>query len=143
MPADERIQAGKGHEFKGRPMNHMKIYRCSQCGKIAILTGNEPAPECCSLKMTVLEQNPDFSLEDTHMPVIHRKDGHLYAYAGAYSHPMEAEHYIEWIVLESEASARICYLKPGDEPKAEILPGEGVIAVYAYCSRHGLWSIHI
>lgn len=93
--------------------------------------------------MTVLKIETDEKLEDTHLPVISRKDGKLYAYAGAYEHPMEQDHYIEAIIMESEKEDRIVYFHPGEEPKAVLNPGEGVTSVYVYCSRHGLWKTEI
>jgi desulfoferrodoxin (superoxide reductase-like protein) len=48
-----------------------------------------------------------------------RKDGIYMPMPALMSHPMEPDHYIEWMLLESEAR-RICYLKPGDEPKADL-----------------------
>ena len=100
-------------------------------------------PVCCGEEMKELTLNTDESLEDTHLPVIARKDGKLYAYAGAYAHPMEADHYIEAMIMESETSDRVVYFKPGEEAKVPFVPGEAVMAVYAYCSKDGLWKTEI
>ena len=125
-------------------MNELRIARCGQCGKIQILHQKADMPgDCCGKTPEILQMHIDGEMEETHAPVITRKDGHLYAYVGAYDHLMAPDHYIEWILLVSSQGERLCLLKPGDEPKAIFLPGEQVIAVYAYCSRHGLWKTEI
>ena len=125
-------------------MKQRKIARCSICRQITVMEEDQAAmPVCCGKEMEELHLNQDDSLDDTHLPVIARRDGHLYAYAGAYEHPMEPDHYIEWLLLESEHSWRICSFQPHEEPKAEFQPDEAVTAVYAYCSKDGLWKTEI
>lgn len=93
--------------------------------------------------MEVLPVQEDEKLEDTHAPVISRKDGRLYAYAGAYAHGSVPGDTIEWMLLECEDTYRFCYFKPQDEPKMLFENGEPVSAVYAYCTKHGLWKTEI
>ena len=37
---------------------------------------------------------------------------------GAVEHPMLPEHFIEWIVLETQQGSQIKHLKPGEKPQA-------------------------
>lgn len=124
-------------------MKYLKIARCENCGKIEIITQAGQQPYCCNQPMTLLSLSSDVEKEDTHLPVITRKDGHLYAYAGSYEHEMKEDHLIEWMLLETPEDCRICLFQPGDEPKVMFQPGEAVIAVYAYCSKDGLWKTEI
>lgn len=58
------------------------------------------------------------------------------------NHVMEDDHYIEWIMVEYENSDMTKYFKPGEkaEMKAKYEPGR---KIYAYCNKHGLWSIDV
>ena len=53
---------------------------------------------------------------------------------------MTSEHYIEWIVLETDKGFEIKYLKPNDEPIATFVTNDKVINTYAYCNLHSLWK---
>lgn len=120
-------------------MKNRKIARCSDCHKVVVLQEDATTPLCCGVPMEILQVSHNVEKEDTHLPVIARKDGKIYTYAGAYDHPMVPEHFIECMILESEDNARIVYFKPGEEPKVPFLQQEAVIRVYAYCSKDGFW----
>ena len=64
------------------------------------------------------------------------------ATVGAVEHPMLPEHFIEWIVLETQQGSQIKHLKPGEKPQAVFALAEGdqTVAAYAYCNLHGLWK---
>ena len=64
---------------------------------------------------------------------------------GSAEHPMLAEHYIEWIYVETEHGGQRKALKPGDKPAAEFAfaGGDKPVAVYAYCNLHGLWKTEV
>ena len=53
-----------------------------------------------------------------------------------------AEHFIQWIALETNQGSQIKYLQPGQAPQASfaLAEGEEVKAVYEYCNLHGLWK---
>lgn len=55
---------------------------------------------------------------EKHVPVIDvQREGHvLNVTVGEVEHPMEAEHYIEWIALEAAGRLEVHYLKPGQAP---------------------------
>ena len=55
---------------------------------------------------------------------------------------MTAEHYIEWVSLQTKQGNQRKALHPGDAPVVEfaICDGDEVEAVYAYCNLHGLWK---
>ena len=60
---------------------------------------------------------------------------------GSVEHPMNREHYIAWICLESEHGIQYAHLDPDDEPRAKfaLCEGDEVRAVYAFCNQHDLW----
>ena len=55
---------------------------------------------------------------------------------------MVPEHWIEWIVLETQQGFSVRRLRPGDAPEALFaLPDtETAVGAYAYCNLHGLWQ---
>ncbi|HGV8637606.1 TPA: desulfoferrodoxin family protein, partial [Salmonella enterica subsp. enterica serovar Typhimurium] len=57
-------------------------------------------------------------------------------------HPMLAEHFIEWVSIQTKFGSQRKTLEPGQAPKAcfALCEGDEVEAVYAYCNLHGLWK---
>ena len=64
---------------------------------------------------------------------------------GEVEHPMTPEHFIGSILLETEDQLHTKWLKPTDAPEAEFtLTGdEKPVAVYEYCTLHGLWKTEV
>ena len=79
---------------------------------------------------------------EKHVPVIDlQRDGHvLNVTVGEVEHPMEAEHYIEWIALEDAGRLEIHYLKPVQSPTTFFAGGAKTGIAYAYCNLHGRWK---
>lgn len=121
----------------------MKFYRCAHCGQIIAIVKKTGVPViCCGEPMTeIVPGTVDASLEK-HVPVYEVKDGKVTVTIGSVEHPMQEEHYIEWIALETKFGNQRKALKPGDQPKAcfSICDGDEVVAVYEYCNLHGLWK---
>lgn len=78
---------------------------------------------------------------EKHVPVIEQDGNTVIVKVGSVEHPSLAEHYIEWILLETERGFQIHYLKPGMKPEAIFLTNEKVVAAYEYCNLHGLWKV--
>ena len=71
---------------------------------------------------------------DKHTPVV--EEGEIRV--GAITHPMEEEHFIEWIEAVTEKGTLKKFLQPGDKP---IMKVDGKVKeVRAYCNLHGLWK---
>ena len=121
----------------------MKFYRCAHCGQIVAIVKKTGVPIiCCGEPMTeIVPGTVDASLEK-HVPVYEVKDGKVTVTVGSVEHPMQEEHFIEWIALETKFGNQRKALKPGDEPKTcfSICDGDEVVAVYEYCNLHGLWK---
>ena len=64
---------------------------------------------------------------------------------GAAPHPMEKEHYIEWITLATDQGIYKKKLAPGEDQAADfyLAGGEKVKEVYAYCNLHALWMSEV
>ena len=121
----------------------LKFYYCKYCGKIIAIVWDGGTPTiCCGEAMSeLIPSQSDGSLEK-HVPVIKVKGNHVLVTVGTAEHPMVAEHYIEWILLQTDMGIQKKWLKPGDIPKADFMmvAGEKVQAAYEYCNVHKLWK---
>lgn len=121
----------------------MKFYRCKHCGQIIAKVKDTKVPIiCCGEPMSEIIPSSTDAAVEKHVPVYEVKDNIVNVRIGSVIHPMEEKHYIEWVALETKFGNQRKLLKPGMEPKVSfaLVPGDEVIAVYAYCNIHSLWK---
>lgn len=121
----------------------MKFLKCMHCGNIvAFVEEKSGTVTCCGDPMKELIPNTTDAAKEKHVPVVKEEKGKVKVIVGSTPHPMEADHYIQWIALETEQGNQRKELKPGMKPEVEfaLLPGDKVKNVYAYCNKHGLWK---
>ena len=119
-----------------------KFYKCAHCGKIIAVVKETGVPVmCCGQKMDELVPNTTDAAQEKHVPVVEVNGNIVTVTVGSVLHPMQPEHYIEWICLESEHGIQYAHLDPDDEPRAKfaLCEGDEVRAVYAFCTQHDLW----
>lgn len=118
-----------------------QIFKCEVCGHIVeILHDGKGTLVCCNQPMKLQEENTvDASLEK-HVPVIEKTEDGIKVKVGSIPHPMEEEHYIEWIELIADGKAYREFLNPGDEPEALFPIKASNITAREYCNLHGLWK---
>ena len=94
---------------------------------------------CCEKPMELLKEQTGEAGMEKHVPVIEVTETGVKVKVGSIPHPMEAEHYIEWIetVVEGESSRK--FMTPGESPEAEFKVKGEKINAREYCNRHGLW----
>ena len=118
-----------------------KFYKCPHCGNVIQKVVDKKVPVvCCGQKMEELIPGVvDASLEK-HVPVVTVLDETtIKVEVGSVAHPMQPEHRIAFIYVETENGGIRVDLK--DKPEAIISLGEEkAIAVYEYCNLHGLWK---
>jgi superoxide reductase len=125
----------------------LQVFRCDSCGSIVeALHESGCDPVCCDKPMRLLAENSTDAAKEKHVPVIeHRPDGILVK-VGSVAHPMEVDHYIEWIELlirasdGSVAASYRAFLKPGDKPEAFFPVKAEKAEAREYCNKHGLWK---
>ena len=120
-----------------------KFYKCAHCGKIIAVVKETGVPVmCCGQKMDELVPNTTDAAQEKHVPVVEVNGNIVTVTVGSVLHPMQLEHYIEWISLHTKQGNQRKELKPGDAPKAvfALVDGDEVEAAYAYCNLHGLWK---
>ncbi len=122
-----------------------KFYICRHCGNLVGMINSSGVPMvCCGEKMQALVPNTTDAAGEKHLPVVTVEDGAVYVNVGEVDHPMTAEHYIQWIYVETENGGQRKALKPEDAPEATFMLGDDKpVAVYAYCNLHGLWMTEI
>ena len=121
----------------------MKFYICKHCGNIITKLTDKVVPVmCCGEKMQELVAGTTDAAVEKHVPVVTVSEGKVNVVIGEVEHPMTPEHFIEWVVVETNLGEKIKHLEPNQKPQAEfaILADETVLNVYAYCNLHSLWK---
>jgi len=121
-----------------------EIYKCAENPMtVEVLNpkGCTSDMTCCGKPMVLMEEKTaEKEGREKHVPVV--KDGKqgIRVEVGSVPHPMEEDHYIEWIEVINGPYVNRMYLKPGQEPAAEFyVPKKEGIIVREYCNKHGLW----
>ena len=122
------------------------FYRCKHCGSVVMrysVEGQEP--QCCGEPMEVLEpyteDNPGQASAEKHLPVIKREGKVVTVSVGEQEHPMDPDHYIEWVYAYTEMGSQLVKLKPGVKPYARFQFAEDIpLMFFIYCNKHGLWA---
>ena len=118
-----------------------KVYRCSKCKKLIIEVNGSCCPTmCCGEEMVLLRANTTDGAAEKHVPAVTVDGSKVIVNVGEVDHPMLAEHYIQFVVLETASGIQVKYLNPGEAPHAEFISEEAPAAVYEYCNLHGLWK---
>jgi superoxide reductase len=118
-----------------------QVYKCNVCGNIVeVLHGGGGELVCCNEPMVLLVENTVDAALEKHVPVILKTDSGVRVSVGSTLHPMEEEHYIEWIEIIADGRVYRKFLKPGDEPIAEFEITAENITAREYCNLHMLWK---
>ena len=119
-----------------------KILVCPVCGQIIEVVKDKNIPiVCCGKPMEELKANTVDASQEKHVPVVEISGDTVNVKVGSAAHPMEEDHYIEWIYVVTEQGVFARCLKPGEAPEATIdLQGQTPISVFEYCNKHGLWK---
>ncbi|MFC1538785.1 desulfoferrodoxin [Candidatus Latescibacterota bacterium] len=119
----------------------MGIYKCNVCGNIVEVLHNGIGDlVCCGEKMNLLVENTVDAAHEKHIPVIEKTADGYKVKIGSVPHPMNDDHYIEWISLCADGKTYRRFLKPGDAPEAEYCIDAAKVSAHCYCNLHGLWK---
>ena len=120
-----------------------RFFICKHCGNIVAMVKSSGVPiMCCGEKMSEIVPGTMDASKEKHVPVYTIEGNTVNVAVGSVLHPMQPEHYIEWLSLQTRSGNQRKQLEPNDEPKVSfaITDGDEVVAVYAYCNLHGLWK---
>lgn len=121
----------------------LKFYYCRHCGKIIAMVKDSGLPTiCCGEDMMELIPGTTDGASEKHVPVIKITGNTVSVTVGSKLHPSTTEHYIEWILLQTDKGLQQKWLKAGNAPNVDfaIMTGEKVEAAYEYCNIHKLWK---
>ncbi|MBU4535332.1 MAG: desulfoferrodoxin [Euryarchaeota archaeon] len=120
-----------------------EIYRCNVCGNIVeMVHGGVGELVCCGQPMELLIERQTDVGPEKHIPIIEKTEKGIKVKVGEVPHPMEENHYIEWVELIIDGKAYREFLEPGDNPEVEFnlnIPEDSTLKVREYCNIHGLW----
>ena len=126
-----------------------QIYKCNICGNIVeVLHSGAGELVCCGKPMELMKEKTEDDGLEKHVPVIEElpanvcrgKDG-FKVKIGSAEHPMEENHYIEWIeIIASDGKTGKRFLKPGDKPESDFYTRKKILGARAFCNVHGLWK---
>ena len=120
----------------------VKLFRCRHCGQIIFKVNDTKVPVvCCGEKMAELVANTTDAATEKHVPVVEVNGNVVTVKVGSVTHPMIEEHYIQWILINTNKGVQLKELKPNQAPEASFVlqDGEEVIEAYEYCNLHSLW----
>ena len=121
----------------------MKFYICKHCGNVITkLTSSQVPVQCCGEDMQPLEAGVTDAAVEKHVPAVTVEGNLVKVHGGSVTHPMTAEHLIQWVAVVTDRDALIHWFHPEEAPEAVFALAEGQQAkeVYAYCNLHGLWK---
>lgn len=124
-------------------MVKLRFFYCKKCGDVAIkVVDCGCGLKCCGSDMEELVPNSSGAAEAKHVPVIERDGQTVSVKVGEVEHPMEEDHYIQFIALHTTRGTQVMRLRPGDRPEATFVIPEDAEAIEAFefCNKHGLWS---
>ena len=120
-----------------------RFFICPHCGNIVAMVKDSGVPVvCCGEEMKELTPGTSDASVEKHVPVDTVEGDTVRVTVGSVPHPMQPEHFIEWVSLQTKAGNQRKALAPGQEPKVcfRLCEGDEVEAVYAYCNLHSLWK---
>ncbi len=120
----------------------MKFYKCTKCGQILeAVVSKCDGITCCGEPVKELKANTSDGALEKHVPVVEQDGNTVKVSVGSVAHPMEADHWIQFIEIETSKGAQRKTLSPGEKPYAEFtLRDETFVRAYEYCNKHGLWA---
>lgn len=120
----------------------LQVYKCEVCGNIVEVVGAGAGElVCCGQPMTLQQEKTEDASTEKHVPFIERTDEGVKVRVGQNAaHPMETEHYIQWIELVADGKAYRQFLAPGDAPEAAFAVAGDEVTAREYCNVHGLWK---
>lgn len=117
-----------------------KILKCDDCGSIikVLVEGDEKA---CNEHMFEFPVQTEGEKAPKHKPVVEIDGDKVTVKVGEAAHPMDDDHYIQFVMLKIGAERYVKYFEPGDVAEATFTVNstDGLVA-YAFCNLHGLWS---
>lgn len=117
-----------------------KILKCNECGSIiqVLAEGDESV---CNDHMFEFPTQTEGDKALKHKPVVEIDGNNVTVKVGEATHPMDDDHYIQFVVVEAGAEQYAKCFKPGDVAEATFtVNSTDDVKALAFCNQHGLWS---
>ncbi len=120
-----------------------QIFKCELCGNIVEVVHNGQGELVCCGKPMVLQipKNEEEGLTEKHLPIIEKTETGSKVKLGSIPHPMEENHYIEWIEVETEDGKKCRKNLVAGEASEVNFASQDIVSARAYCNVHGLWKV--
>ncbi len=117
------------------------VYKCFACGNIVELVDPKSSKlSCCGEEMKLQEPKTADKTTEKHVPIIEATEQGIKVTVGSTLHPMDEDHFIQWIEVINGDYIQRKYLKPGDAPVAEFyVKYSDKLVAREYCNKHGNW----
>ncbi len=122
--------------------NKFEVYKCDICGNIIeVLHPGKGQLVCCNQPMRLLKEKTEDKGLEKHVPILEVTSDGVEVKVGSVKHPMEENHYIEWIEILADNKV-LCrkILAPKEKPEATFKVKSEDIVVRVYCNIHELWK---
>lgn len=120
-----------------------EVYRCIKCGNvIEIAAAGSGTLVCCDEPMKLMDEKTKEGAGEKHLPVIEASGSGVIVKVGSVPHPMDADHWIQFIEVITKKGA-VCRktLIPGEKPEAVFnVALSDVAQAREHCNKHGLWT---
>ena len=119
----------------------LQIYKCEKCGNIVeVLVGGKGELVCCGQPMKLFVENTVDAAKEKHVPVVEKTADGFKVRVGEVAHPMDENHYIQWVELIADGKVYRQFLNPGETAEATFQIDAGQVTAREYCTLHGLWK---
>ena len=119
----------------------LQIYKCMTCGhNVEVVHAGGGTLVCCGNPMQCLEEQSADAATEKHVPVIEKTETGIKVTVGSVAHPMQDEHFIEWIELLADGKAYRQFLAPDAAPEALFDVKADAVSARELCNVHGLWK---
>ena len=123
----------------------LEFYKCHICGNIVeVVIPGAGELVCCGQPMEHMREQTkaEEALGEKHVPVIQKTDEGVEVKVGSMPHPMEDEHYIMFIEVNSPDKRYVKrkYLFPHEEPVLKLKCDCDDIIARELCNIHGMWT---
>ena len=118
-----------------------EVYKCSVCGNIVeVLSVGGGELICCNQPMELQKEKTEDAGNEKHVPVIEKNENGYLVKVGSVEHPMEKDHFIQWIELIADGVIYRKHLNPGEKPEAEFCISASKVQAREFCNKHGHWK---
>ncbi len=116
--------------------------KCDKCGSILGMFVKGEG-EACSPDILKIPVQTEGEKAPKHKPVVEIDGDNLTVKVGEAAHPMDDDHYIQFVAVEAGSELYAKCFEPGEVAEATFTIGADKAAdavAYAFCNLHGLWS---